>query len=91
MEFGQIRSDRGGFMWSYLSKIGVLKILPAAEHGYDLSVEGARIAGYDTPQSAAEAVHLGITGFKELDCLLPWELPHGLYQWEEESGGGGPK
>lgn len=69
-------------MWQYFSKIGLLKIELTAERRYQLSVGEVPIQRYDTVQKAAEAVHLGITGYPELDRLYPWELPHGLYQWE---------
>ena len=72
-------------MWQYYSKIGNLEIRLTPEGLYQLSIGEARIDSYESAHKAAEAVHLGITGYEALDRLYPWELPHGLYQWENSA------
>jgi hypothetical protein len=69
-------------MWQYYSKIGTLEIRLTSAGLYQLCIGEAHIDSYESAHKAAEAVHLGITGYEALDRLYPWELPHGLYQWE---------
>lgn len=82
LQAGQLRSDWYDIMWQYYSKIGTLEIRLTPEGRYQLSIGESRIDSYESAHKAAEAVHLGITGYEALDRLYPWELPHGLYQWE---------
>ena len=69
-------------MFKYKSPIGGFAIKPTMSGRWELQLDDKTLGAFPSPQAAAEAVSVHMTGCPDWDCLFADNIPQCLEDWE---------